>query len=209
MRSEAARAVSKEQGGTKVAENEITRGQAMEILKQYVKEESLLRHCVTVEAVMRHFAPLYGGDSERWGVIGLLHDVDFELYPKEHCKRARELLCAHGVPEDVIRAVESHGYGLVCDVEPRTDAEKVLYAIDELTGLISATARMHPSRSVLDLEVKSVKKKWKQKGFAAAVSRDVIAQGAERLGMPLDELIAQTIAGMQAAADEIGLRGEL
>lgn len=209
MRSEAARAVSKEQGGTKVAENEITRGQAMEILKQYVKEESLLRHCVTVEAVMRHFAPLYGGDSERWGVIGLLHDVDFELYPEEHCKRARELLCAHGVPEDVIRAVESHGYGLVCDVEPRTDAEKVLYAIDELTGLISATARMHPSRSVLDLEVNSVKKKWKQKGFAAAVSRDVIAQGAERLGMPLDELIAQTIAGMQAAADEIGLRGEL
>lgn len=192
-----------------MAENEITRGQAMEILKQYVKEESLLRHCVTVEAVMRHFAPLYGGDPERWGVIGLLHDVDFELYPEEHCKRARELLSAHGVPEDVIRAVESHGYGLVCDVEPRTDAEKVLYAVDELTGLISATARMHPSRSVLDLEVKSVKKKWKQKGFAAAVSRDVIAQGAERLGKPLDELIAQTIGGMQTVADEIGLRGEL
>lgn len=192
-----------------MAENEITRGQAMEILKQYVKEESLLRHCVTVEAVMRYFAPLYGGDPERWGVIGLLHDVDFELYPEEHCKRARELLSAHGVPEDVIRAVESHGYGLVCDVEPRTDAEKVLYAVDELTGLISATARMHPSRSVLDLEVKSVKKKWKQKGFAAAVSRDVIAQGAERLGKPLDELIAQTIGGMQTVADEIGLRGEL
>ncbi len=191
-----------------MAENEITRGQAMEILKQYVKEESLLRHCVTVEAVMRHFAPLYGGDPERWGVIGLLHDVDFEFYPEEHCKRSRELLSAHGVPEDVIRAVESHGYGLVCDVEPRTDAEKVLYAVDELTGLISATARMHPSRSVLDLEVKSVKKKWKQKGFAAAVSRDVIAQGAERLGKPLDELIAQTIGGMQTVADEIGLRGE-
>lgn len=181
---------------------------ALEVLHTHVKQESLLRHALTVEAVMRHFAEFYHeADAEKWAVIGLLHDIDFEKYPQQHCHKVRELLEPEGYPEDYMRAIESHGYKLVNDVEPKHVMEKALYAADELTGLIAATALMRPSKSILDTEVSSVKKKWKQKGFAANVDRDVIADGAQMLGMELDELIAHTIAGMRTVAGEIGLAG--
>ncbi len=186
-----------------------SRQQALEILAQHVKAEHLVRHALTVEAVMRYFAELYGEDIEKWGIIGLLHDIDFEEYPEQHCHKVRELLGPHGFTEDYLHAIESHGYGLVNDVEPVERMEKVLFATDELTGLIAATALMRPSRSVLDLELSSVKKKWKTKGFAAGVNRDVVMHGAAMLGMDIDELITHTIKGMQAAAETIGLKGEL
>ena len=186
-----------------------SRQQALEILAQHVKAEHLVRHALTVEAVMRYFAELYGEDVEKWGIVGLLHDIDFEEYPEQHCHKVRELLEPHGFTEDYLHAIESHGYGLVNDVEPVERMEKVLFATDELTGLIAATALMRPSRSVLDLELSSVKKKWKTKGFAAGVNRDVVMQGAAMLGMDIDELITHTIKGMQAAAETIGLKGEL
>lgn len=185
----------------------LSREAAWNILSKYVKSESLLRHCITVEAVMRHFAGIYGGDADEWGITGLLHDVDFEMYPEQHCLKARELLTQYEIPERIIRAVESHGYKLVNNVKPETDAEKVLYTVDELTGLIFATAIMHPSKSIFDLTVKSVKKKWKQKGFAVGINREVISDGAQMLGQPLEYIIEQTIEGMKSAADEIGLRG--
>ncbi len=182
---------------------------ALKVLHKHVKQESLLRHALTVEAVMRHFAEFYHeADAEKWAVIGLLHDIDFEKYPEQHCHKVRELLEPEGYPEDYMRAIESHGYKLVNDIEPRHVMEKALYAADELTGLIAATALMRPSKSILDLEVSSVKKKWKQKGFAANVDRGVIADGADMLGMGLDELIAHTIAGMRTVAQEIGLKGD-
>lgn len=187
----------------------ITREQAMDILKENVKGESLIRHCVTVEAVMRHFAALYNEDPEKWGVIGLLHDVDFEKFPEQHCRKSREILAPKGVPDDIIHAVESHGYKLVNDVCPNTNAEKVLYTVDELTGLIYAAAILRPSRSILDLEVKSVKKKWKQKSFAANINRDVILDGVQMLDKPLEYIIGQTIEGMRTVADEIGLKGNI
>ncbi len=186
-----------------------SRVQAMDILLQNVKAEHLVRHALTVEAVMRYYAEMYGEDVEKWGVIGLLHDIDFEKYPEQHCHKVRELLIPHGFPEDYIHAIESHGYGLVSDVVPVERMEMVLFATDELTGLIAATALMRPSRSILDLELSSVKKKWKTKGFAAGVNRDVVLQGAAMLAMELDELITHTIKGMQAAAEDIGLKGKL
>ncbi len=186
-----------------------SREQALDILTQHVKAEHLVRHALTVEAVMRYFAEMYGEDAEKWGVIGLLHDIDFEKYPEQHCHKVRELLDPHGFPEEYLHAIESHGYGLVNDVEPVERMEKVLFATDELTGLIAATALMRPSRSVLDLELSSVKKKWKTKGFAAGVNRDVVLQGAAMLDMDIDELITHTIKGMQAAAEDIGLKGSL
>ena len=186
-----------------------SRREAMDILEQHVKADHLIRHALTVEAVMRYFAVLYGEDTEKWGIVGLLHDIDFEKYPEQHCHKVRELLEPYGFPEEYMRAIESHGYGLVNDVEPKHRMEKVLFATDELTGLVAATALMRPSHSILDLEVSSVKKKWKQKGFAAGVNRDVVLQGAAMLDMELDELIDHTIKGMQAAAEEIGLKGEL
>ena len=157
---------------------------------------------------MRHFARKYNENEHEWGIIGLLHDLDFELYPEQHCVKVREILETHGFPEEFIHAVVSHGYGICVDVEPVTTAEKVLYTIDELTGLIYAAAIMRPSKSVLDLEVKSVKKKFKTPAFAANVNREVITAGAERLGLPLDEVIEETILGMRAIADQIGLAGE-
>lgn len=187
----------------------ITREFALKILNENVKGESLKRHSITVKAVMRHFAKLFGANEEEWGVIGLLHDVDFEKYPEQHCRKTREILTPYGVPDNIIRAIESHGYKLLNDVKPETDAEKVLYTIDELTGLISAVAILRPSKSIFDLETKSVKKKWKQKNFAANVNREVIAEGAEMLGKPLDFIIEQTIEGMKTVADEIGLRGNI
>lgn len=180
---------------------------AWQLLNEYVKSATLLRHAITVEAVMRHFATLFNEDVEEWGIIGLLHDIDFEMYPEEHCHKTRAILEPMNWPDSYIRAIESHGYMLVNDVEPIENVEKVLYTIDELTGLISATTLLRPSKSIFDLNVKSVKKKWKQKSFAAGVSREVIEDGAKRLNMDLDVVIEQTIKGMQGIADEIGLEG--
>lgn len=191
------------------AQEDYGRERALRLLYQYVKTDSLRRHALTVEGVMRHFAVYFGvpEETDHWGIAGLLHDIDYEMYPDEHCAKARELLAADGCPEDLIRAVQSHGYKLVNDVEPKTKLEKTLYAVDELTGLIGATALMHPSKSVYDLEVKSVKKKWKQKGFAAGVNRTVIEDGAAALGLGMDELMRETILGMRSVAPEIGLAG--
>jgi predicted hydrolase (HD superfamily) len=190
-------------------ENKIpTREEAFILLKKYNQNESLLRHALAVEGVMRHFAGILGEDAEKWGIIGLVHDLDYEMYPEEHCKKVRSLLEKENWPEDYIRAVISHGWKLCCDVEPIEKMENVLYTIDELTGLINATVLMRPGRSVMDLEVKSVVKKMKSKGFAAGVNREVIAEGAERLGMDINKVIEETIKGMQDVAEEIGLKGD-
>lgn len=185
------------------------RASAFELFRKYNKNESLIKHALTVEAVMRHFAEILGEDPEKWGIIGLVHDIDYEMYPDQHCKKAREILEENNWPEDYIHAVISHGWGICSDVEPVEKMEKVLFTVDELTGLITATALMRPSKSILDTEVKSVKKKWKQKSFAAGVDREVIEKGAEMLGMDLDYIIDETIKGMRKAADAIGLRGNL
>ncbi|ACL22581.1 metal dependent phosphohydrolase [Desulfitobacterium hafniense DCB-2] len=182
---------------------------AWQLLNEYVKSETLLRHSLTVEAVMRHFASLYQEDPDLWGNIGLLHDIDFEMYPDQHCRKTREILTPQGLPEEFIRAIESHGYGLVHDVEPRENVEKVLFTIDELTGLVSATALLRPSKSLHDLTAKSVKKKWKQKSFAENVNREVIEAGANRLGKDLNEIIEETIKGMRTVAVAIGLEGNI
>ncbi len=186
-----------------------TREEAFELLKKYNKNESLIKHALTVEAVMKHFAEILGEpDREKWGIIGLLHDIDYELYPEQHCIKARELLSENNMPEEYIHAIESHGWNICCNVEPVEKMEKVLFTIDELTGLIAATALMRPSKSILDTELKSVKKKWKQKGFAAGVNREIIEQGAQLLGMELDYIMDETIKGMRNVAEEIGLKGE-
>ena len=186
------------------------REKAFELLKEYNKSESLIKHALTVEAVMLHFADILGEtDREKWGLIGLVHDVDYEMYPEQHCTKAREILTENDWPEDYIHAVESHGWGICSSVEPVECMEKVLFTIDELTGLIAATALMRPSKSILDMELKSVKKKWKQKSFAAGVNRDIIEQGAQTLGMELDFIMEETIKGMQGAAESIGLKGDL
>jgi len=187
----------------------INRESALALFKKYNQDESLYRHALSVEAVMRHFAALFGEDEEKWGIVGLIHDLDYERYPDQHCLKVKEILTAEGWPEDYIHAVQSHGWGICCDVEPVERMEKVLYTIDELTGLITAAALVRPSKSLLDLEVKSVKKKWKDKAFAAGVNRQVIQKGAELLGMELDEIIKETIAGMREVAAEIGLQGNL
>ena len=184
-----------------------TREQARELLARYTKSESLIRHALAVEAVMRHFARNSGEDEEKWGIIGLVHDLDWEMYPEEHCRKTREILESEGWPAEYIRSVLSHGWGLVTDVRPEHRMEQVLYATDELTGLVTATALMRPSRSVLDMSAKSVKKKWKEKSFAAGVNREVVARGAEMLGVDLTDLISETIAAMRAVAAEIGLEG--
>lgn len=187
-----------------------TRTEAYELLKKYNKSQSLITHALAVEAVMIHFAELLGEeDKEKWGIIGLIHDIDYEMYPEEHCKKAREILMENNYPEEYIHAVESHGWGICVDVEPVKTMEKVLYTIDELTGLITATVLLRPSKSIHDLEIKSVKKKWKQKGFAAGVNREVIQKGAEMLGMDMDTIIGETIKSMQSVAEEIGLKGEI
>ena len=185
-----------------------TRESAWQLLGRYNQNEALLRHALAVEAVMGHFAEILAADNqEDWKIIGLLHDLDYEQYPDEHCAKTREILAGEGWPEYYIRAVESHGWGLVNDVEPLTDVEKVLYTIDELTGLIAATALLRPSKSIMDTAASSVKKKWKQKSFAAGVNREVIEQGAGKMGMALDRVIEETIIGMQKEAAAIGLLG--
>jgi len=190
--------------------NTPTRQDAMTLLKKYNQNDALIKHALAVEAVMAHFADLYGDeDLEKWRVIGLIHDLDYEKYPEEHCQKTKEILTEQGWPEDYIRAVISHGWKICTDVEPVEKIEKVLYTIDELTGLIVATVLMRPSRSIMDLTVKSVMKKYKNKNFAAGVDRQIIEEGAALLGMDLNEVIEETIKGMQAAAEELGLRGEL
>ena len=190
--------------------NTPTRQDAMTLLKKYNQNDALIKHALAVEAVMAHFADLYGDeDLEKWRVIGLIHDLDYEKYPEEHCHKTKEILTEEGWPEDYIRAVISHGWKICTDVEPVEKIEKVLYTIDELTGLIVATVLMRPSRSIMDLTVKSVMKKYKNKNFAAGVDRQIIEEGAALLGMDLNEVIEETIKGMQAAAEELGLRGEV
>lgn len=185
-----------------------TRQEAYELLKKYNKNDSLIIHALTVEAVMLHFAELLGeSDRKKWGIIGLIHDIDYEMYPEEHCKKAREILEENNYPEEYIHAVQSHGWGICVDVEPIETMEKVLYTIDELTGLITATVLLRPSKSILDLEIKSVKKKWKQKSFAAGVNREVIEKGVGILGMDMDTIIEETIKGMKKVAEDIGLKG--
>jgi putative nucleotidyltransferase with HDIG domain len=185
-----------------------TREEAWELLKKHNKNDALLKHALAVEAVMAHFAWLLKEEEpEKWRVIGLIHDLDYEKYPEEHCIKTRELLEEEGWPEDYIKAVQSHGWKICTDVEPVEKMEKVLYTIDELTGLITATALMRPSRSIMDLTAKSVKKKWKQKSFAAGVNREIIEEGAQLLGMDLMSIIEETIRGMQNVAAELDLKG--
>lgn len=186
-------------------ESQITRDEALKLLQQYNKEPYHIYHALTVEGVMRWFAETqgYGQDKDFWGVVGLLHDIDFEQYPDAHCIKAPELLAAAGVGDAVIHGVCSHGYSLTVDVKPEHEMEKVLYATDELTGLIGAAIRMRPSGSTSDLELKSLKKKYKDKKFAAGCSRDVIEAGAEMLGWSLDHLLEQTILAMRACEDRV------
>jgi putative nucleotidyltransferase with HDIG domain len=185
-----------------------TRAQALALLEQYIQNEFLLKHALAVEAVMRHFAGLFGEDVEKWGVIGLVHDLDYEKYPEEHCTKVREILKERNWPEEYIRAIVSHGWQICSEVEPRERMEKVLYTIDELTGLITAAVLVRPDKNLLNLEVKSVKKKWKEKSFAAGVNREVINQGAAMLGMELQTVMAETIRGMQNVVGELGLDGK-
>ena len=183
----------------------ITREQAYELLQKYNKDPFHIRHALTVEGVMKWYAKELGyeEDTGYWGIVGLLHDIDFELYPEEHCIKAPELLREGGVGEDVIHAVCSHGYGLTVDVEPEHEMEKVLYAVDELTGLVWAAALIRPSKSVQDMELKSLKKKYKTPTFAAGCSREVIERGAQMMGCELDELLQNTICAMRSCESEI------
>jgi putative nucleotidyltransferase with HDIG domain len=182
-----------------------TRESALELFRQYNKSESLLKHALAVEGVMRYMARKVGEDEEKWGIIGLVHDLDYEMYPDQHCTMTKKILEENNWPDEYIRAVLSHGWGLVTDVEPVTLMEKTLYAMDELTGLVVTSALVRPSKSVMDMEAKSVKKKWNDKRFAAGVDRTVIDKGAEMLGVSRDELITDCIMGMREVADEIGL----
>jgi putative nucleotidyltransferase with HDIG domain len=184
-----------------------TREEALALLKKYNQTESLIKHALAVEGVMRYFARKRNEDEEKWGIIGLVHDLDYEQYPDQHCKKTEEILRQNNWPEEYIRAVISHGWGICVDVKPETELEKVLYAIDELTGLVVTTALVRPSKSVLDVKTKSVKKKWKDKRFAAGVDRSIIERGASMLGVEISELITDTIAGMREVAEEIGLKG--
>ena len=185
--------------------SKITRDEALKLLEKYNKESFHIQHGLTVEGVMRWYAKElgYGEEEEYWGQVGLLHDIDFELYPEQHCIKAPDLLKEGGVGEDMIYSVCSHGYGICCDIKPEHEMEKVLFAADELTGLIWSAALMRSSKSVMDMEIKSLKKKFKDKKFAAGCSRDVIRQGAENLGWELDELFEKTILAMRSCEAEI------
>lgn len=188
----------------------LSREQALELLKKYNKEPFHILHALTVEGVMRWYAEElgYGEDVDFWGIVGLLHDIDFELYPEEHCEKAPELLREGGAEEELIHAVVSHGYGLRVDTAPEHEMEKVLFASDELTGLIGAAARMRPSKSSKDMELSSLKKKFKDKKFAAGCSRDVISRGADQLGWELDRLLDQTILAMRSCEDQVNAEME-
>lgn len=186
----------------------LTREDAYALLTKYNESETLITHGMAVESVMRHFARKLDENADYWGTVGLIHDLDYEKYPEEHCKKTKEILEEEGVSEDMIHAVISHGWKLCTDVEPTLKMEKVLYAIDELTGLINATVLMRPDRSIMELEVKSVKKKFKSKAFAAGVNREVILAGCEMIDMDLDTVIEWSINGMKEAAPALGLAGE-
>ena len=186
-----------------------TREEAMALLQEFNQNEGLVKHALAVEAVMRFMSHKYGEEDEKWGVIGLIHDLDYEKYPEQHCKKTEEILRERSWPQEYIRAAVSHGWEICTDVEPQTNLEKVLYTIDELTGLIVAAVLVRPSRSILDLTAKSVKKKWKDKRFAAGVDRELIQKGAAMLGVELTDLITDTILGMREAAEELGLKGDI
>ncbi len=188
-------------------EKHLSREEAFALLCEYNKQESLIRHGLAVEAVMRYFAEQTGEDIEKWGVIGLCHDLDYEKYPDQHCTMTRKILERQNWPESYIRAIVSHGWGICSDTEPLEWMEKVLFATDELTGLITACVYVRPSKSVLDLTVKSVMKKWNTRAFAAGANRDVITKGAGMLGMKVEELVEKTILAMQKRADVIGFAG--
>ena len=187
--------------------NTPTREDAYKLLTKYNQNEGLIKHALAVEGVMRYFASKRGEDAEKWGIIGLVHDLDYEQFPDEHCRKTEEILKENSWPPEYIRAVVSHGWGICSDVEPQTELEKILYAVDELTGLVVTTALVRPSKSVMDLKAKSVKKKWKDKRFAAGVDRSIIERGASMLGVELTDLITDTIMGMREVAEEIGLKG--
>ena len=186
-----------------------TREEAYRLLTEYNQNDSLIKHALAVEGVMRYCARKRGEDEEKWGIVGLIHDLDYEKFPDQHCSKTGEILRDNGWPEEYIRAAVSHGWGICTDVQPQSEMEKVLYAVDELTGLVVTTALVRPSKSVMDTEPKSVKKKWKDKRFAAGVDRSIIERGAEMLGIELAELIRDTIMGMREVAEEIGLKGNL
>ena len=182
---------------------ELTHKEALDLLRKYNSEPFHIQHGLTVEGVMRWFAQEYGEDADFWGLCGLLHDVDFEKWPEQHCRKAPELLAEVNASPEMVHAICSHGYGICCDVEPTARMEKILFAVDELTGLVGAAARMRPSKSVMDMEVSSLKKKFKDKKFAAGCSRDVIRTGAERLGWSLDELMEKTILAMRSCESSV------
>jgi len=184
-----------------------TRETALALLKEFNQSESLIKHALAVEAVMRRFARQRGQDEAKWGIVGLVHDLDYEKFPAQHCRKTEAILRERHWPEEYIRAVVSHGWGICSDVKPESEMERVLFAVDELTGLVTTSALVRPSRSVLDMEAASVKKKWKDKRFAAGVDRSIIEKGAAMLGMELPELITETILGMREVAEDIGLKG--
>ncbi len=183
------------------------REEAFSLLRRYNRNEALIKHALAVEAVMRYCARKRGDDEEKWGVIGLVHDLDYEQFPEQHCQKTEEILNGESWPAEYVRAIVSHGWGICTDIEPQSELERVLYAVDELTGLVTATALVRPSKSVLDMTAKSVRKKWKDRSFAAGVNRDVIEKGAGMLGVELGELIGDVIMGMRDVADQIGLKG--
>jgi len=184
-----------------------TREEALKLFRKYNTSDSLYRHALSVESFMRNMARKHGDDEDMWGVIGLIHDLDYEMYPDQHCTMTEKILKEEGLPEEYIRAVISHGYGICSDTEPQSLLEKTLFAIDELTGLVTTSALVRPSRSVLDMEARSVRKKWNDKRFAAGVDRGVIEKGAAMLGVDLNDLISDIIMGMREMAEEIGLKG--
>jgi len=184
-----------------------TREEALELFKKYNESQSLTKHAYAVEAVMRHFARLYGEDEDKWGVIGLIHDLDYEKYPEQHCTMTEKILKEEGWPDDYIHAVMSHAWGICTDVEPEHKMEKILFATDELTGLITTSVLVRPDKNIHSLKVKSVKKKWKDKRFAAKIDRGIIQKGADMLDMPIEELIDETIKAMQSVAVELELNG--
>ena len=188
-----------------MSEHTPTYDEAMSLLTEFNKSESLLKHAYCVEGVMRYMARKAGEDEEKWGIIGLVHDLDYEMFPEQHCSKTQEILRERGWSEEYVRAIVSHGWGICSDIEPQTNLEKTLYAVDELTGLVTAAALVRPSKSVMDLEAKSVMKKWKDKSFAAGVNRSVIEKGTEMLGVELGDLVSDVIMGMREVAEKIGL----
>ncbi len=188
-----------------MAEHTPTYQEALTLLREFNQSDSLIKHAFSVEGVMRYMARKNGEDEEKWGIIGLVHDLDYEKFPDQHCVKTHEILTERGWPEEYIRAIMSHGWGLRTNIEPQNQLEKTLYTIDELTGLVTAAALVRPSKSVMDMEAKSVIKKWKDKSFAAGVDRSVIEKGTQMLGVELRDIVSDTIMGMREIANRIDL----